>query len=295
MQPPATPSSPSRTARVPDSPYELSLNSKVQWMAEFTRATILAAPSSPCRHRHRLHVLHRGVGTHVEALEENSAGRRNNLDCCFHHCQVGTFARQPRSGRAHCGLYYLPYFSCIARTYQDKLNGLKVPVLLAAFIHLAFLASFVGICFALRQTPFLPFLNIVLPLLAFLEMRWIFGPGRLEFPQLATSQTTDPNPATVIQPAKTAPASTWVPVTPFFSAPDAVTPVVEATGPSSVGEPHSASAAYASLPANAEEYEEFLKHLYLNKRPHRRPGSSLHEEFQRWRAARAKEQARARA
>jgi hypothetical protein len=54
-------------------------------------------------------------------------------------------------------------------------------------------------------------------------------------------------------------------------------------------------AAEAATVANAEDYEEFLKLLYLNKRPHRRPGSSLKEEFERWRAARAKEQARARA
>ena len=54
-------------------------------------------------------------------------------------------------------------------------------------------------------------------------------------------------------------------------------------------------AAEAASTANAEDYEEFLKLLYLNQRPHRRPGSSLKEEFERWRAARAKEQGRGRA
>jgi hypothetical protein len=54
-------------------------------------------------------------------------------------------------------------------------------------------------------------------------------------------------------------------------------------------------AAEAATAANADDYEEFLKLLYLNKRPHRRPGSSLKEEFERWRVARAKEQAKARA
>jgi hypothetical protein len=51
----------------------------------------------------------------------------------------------------------------------------------------------------------------------------------------------------------------------------------------------------AASDANAAEYEEFLNLLQLNIRPHHRPGSSIKEEFERWRAARAKEEGRGRA
>ena len=53
-------------------------------------------------------------------------------------------------------------------------------------------------------------------------------------------------------------------------------------------EPEEEKAPIVVSDANADEYEEFLKLLYLNKRPYRRPGISLKEEFERWRADRPK-------
>jgi hypothetical protein len=129
-------------------------------------------------------------------------------------------------------------------------------------------------------------------LLAFLEMRWIFGPGKLEVPQLAPQQSFTPPSTPVIQPEGTAATPAWVPVTSFFTS---TTTVVESAGQSGVTTSHAPSLTSEALAANAGDYDEFLQLVQQNIRPYRRPGRSLHEEFARWCAARPKHGTRARA
>jgi hypothetical protein len=178
---------------------------------------------------------------------------------------------------------------------EEKLSGMKVHIGLAILIHLAFLSSFVALCFALQETPFLPFLKLVLPLLAFLEMRWIFGPGKLENPELAPQQSVT-SPATPIA-QREFPVTTaaWVPVTSFFASSASTATAVEPAGKSGVTPSLLPSLTSEALAANAGDYDEFLQLVQKNIRPYRRPGRSLDEEFQRWRAARPQHRTRARA
>lgn len=256
-------------------------------MAEFNRAKMLA---DPVIHREIAGIcIYSAVGEGMLELWKRfrRAGSVTSI-VAFIIARYGHMSDN-RVLAALIGVFitYHIFFAVLLFT-EEKLSGLKVQVALAVLIHFAFLTSFVALCFGLQETPLLPFLKLVLPLLAFLEMRWLFGPGKLEVPQLAPSKSPDPIPSPVIQTQTTAAAPAWVPVTSFFSHSDPATSAAASAGQPGLASSHAPAGTTEALKANAGDYDEFLRLLQQNIRPHRRPGRSLDQEFEHWRAARAK-------
>ncbi|MGO9337462.1 MAG: hypothetical protein ACLPY1_08145 [Terracidiphilus sp.] len=88
-------------------------------------------------------------------------------------------------------------------------------------------------------------------------------------------------------PAVATPAATYIPVTPEASAPAAFTPVAFTPAASAPA----ASSAYMS--SSGDDFEEFRLHLSQPKRPFRKPGITVKEEYELWLAHRAKVRAAA--
>ncbi len=188
-------------------------------------------------------------------------------------------------------------FLTVLVSTEDKSIGLKRAVGPAIAVHMIFVVLFVAICFALQDTPLLPFLDLVLPLLALFEMKSLFGPVNQHALDPASLEIIESAAIALSPPVQAEVISNWVPVTPFFTAPESANPDLEPVRESAPGAdtPEPAPGADSAPAADPGEYNEFLRLLQQNIRPHWQPGSSLEAEFERWRAARAKEAGRARA
>jgi hypothetical protein len=141
----------------------------------------------------------------------------------------------------------------------DKKAGLALPVPFAILTHLACLALLIGIAVARHQIPFFGLIRYFIPGLAPFEAEWLFNGEK----KIARDENAS-------------------------DASHAVTAVSNGSVPAAAAAPAALSLYQKST---GEEYEEFLKMMQAGKRPFRKPGLSVKDEFELWLGAR--ERARA--
>ena len=169
---------------------------------------------------------------------------------------------------------YLGFLAMIA----EKETGFSLPIGQTIVMHAACLAVVIGIAMGRNSIPFFGIIRLFIPGIAPFEVNWLFSGGKKK-----TAATTE-DLLNRILPA--APA-----------AEQAVAATAEPAGAlvTAVSEPAAAAqitfgSATSSLFSNStgEEYEEFLKLLHEGKRPFRKPGLAVRDEYEAWLAHRAK-------
>jgi hypothetical protein len=141
---------------------------------------------------------------------------------------------------------------------SDRKAGFSLPVGSTILTHSACLAVLVSLAMGRQHIPFFGMIRLFIPALAPFEANWLFGGEKKNAAQISVQQA-----------ATSAPAST------------AKTVPVKAT----------AQSLYAA--STGDDFEEFLQHMKAGKRPFRKPGITVRQEYEAWLAARAKAQARA--
>jgi hypothetical protein len=136
----------------------------------------------------------------------------------------------------------------------DKKAGLSLPVPFSIVTHLACLGLVIGIAVARHQIPFFGIIRYFIPGIAPFEAKWLFNGEK----------------AVPIHDSETAPVAA-----PTLEA----VPVAQTATPSH----------YDSC--SGEDYEEFLKLMQQGKRPFRKPGRTVRQEFEAWLASRPKARA----
>ena len=130
--------------------------------------------------------------------------------------------------------------------------------------------------------PFFGVVTLLIPGIAPFEVTWLFGGGRKK-------AVTTEDLLTRILPAA-------APVAAKPTTPSLVTPAEPGDTPathqkeSAAATPITFGSATSSLFATStgEQYEEFLKLLHEGKRPFRKPGQAIRDEYEMWLAHRAK-------
>jgi hypothetical protein len=173
---------------------------------------------------------------------------------------------------------------------SDKKAGLSMPIGQAILTHLACVGLLIGIAVLRRQIPLFGLIRLFLPGLAPFEARWLFSGEKAKIERLnddaaiqAATVHVEPDAVGMVAQAAAAPTPTkgFASVTGLFS--------------------HAASAGATSASASAslyatstgDDYNEFLTLMQQGKRPFRRPGISVREEYELWLAHRAKASAAA--
>jgi hypothetical protein len=134
----------------------------------------------------------------------------------------------------------------------DKKAGMSLPLGQTILTHLACLGLLIGLAVARHQIPFFGIIRYFIPGLAPFEASWLFNGEKKKVE--ASSEAT----------AFTQSASET-----------AAAPVAASLYSTSTG----------------DDYEEFRLHLSSGKRPFRKPGISIREEYELWLAHRAKTRA----
>jgi hypothetical protein len=137
----------------------------------------------------------------------------------------------------------------------DKKAGMSLPLGQTILTHLACVGLLIGLAVGRHTIPFFGLIRYFIPGLAPFEASWLFNGEKKKVE--ASSEVTA--------------------VTPSSSGAVAAAPVAASLYSTSTG----------------DDYEEFRLHLCSGKRPFRKPGISIREEYELWLAARAKSRAAA--
>jgi hypothetical protein len=162
---------------------------------------------------------------------------------------------------------------------QEKETGFALPIAHTVVSHLACLAVVVGIAFGRHYIPFFGIVRLFIPALAPFEVNWLFSGSKKKN---ALSSAIEFHPAASIA---SAPA-------PELAAPltfAAAAPVDAAAPAPSVA----AAAAPSFMSSTGDDYEDFLQHMKEGKRPFRKPGITVKQEYELFLAHRTKMQAAA--
>jgi hypothetical protein len=214
---------------------------------------------------------------------------------------------------------YLAYLVVSA----EKESGLSLSVGQTIVTHAACVAVIIGLAMGRHSIPFFGIIRLFIPGIAPFEVTWLFSGGKKKQDrvegQLAAAVAGVPiapaaSPETA--PVVTAPAMTETTVTVPVASPVAAPVVTEtivtvpATPTASVAAPpmagytttntysattHSGMKASNSTTSSESDstgdpYEDFILHMQSGKRPFRKPGISVKQEFELWLAHRAKTQ-----
>jgi hypothetical protein len=164
---------------------------------------------------------------------------------------------------------YLAFLVVIA----EKETRLSLPIGHTILTHLACLAAVIGLAVGRHYIPFFSIVRLFIPGLAPFEVGWLFS-----------GSAKKPAPGAELSSGVAVLASTLVAEAP---AAVAVAPGAAVAGASAA----LTTSLYDS--STGEEYEEFLKLMQAGKRPYRKPGLSVREEYEMWLAARSKQRAAA--
>lgn len=154
--------------------------------------------------------------------------------------------------------YHL-FLAYLAFTENQK-TGLSMPIGHTLVTHSAFLALLISLAVGRHYVPFFGLIRIFIPALAPFEATWLFSGGRPQKPKEEAS--------------------------PFFAPVPEPEPALATAG---------ASGATATISANAmgntsmEDYDAFLIYLRAARRPFRKPGITLQDEYKLWYADRLKQ------
>ncbi len=141
----------------------------------------------------------------------------------------------------------------------NKQLGLSLPLWQTLLTHAACVGLLVGLGLGRHTIPFFGIIRYFLPGLAPFEAEWLFSGGRLK-------ANENPDEAR-IQAAIEGKASPQ---------------------PSAASAQSASSAPSLYMNSSGDEYNEFLELMRQGKRPYRKPGLSVAQEYERWLAARAK-------
>jgi hypothetical protein len=139
----------------------------------------------------------------------------------------------------------------------DKKAGMSFPLGQTILTHLACLALLIGLAVSRHQIPFFGIIRFFIPGLAPFEAEWLFTGGRVKTERINDEEAFQAAAVRV------------------ESAPDGAVPVAPAQ-----------VSLYDS--STGEEYNEFLSLMQQGKRPFRKPGISVKDEYELWLADRAK-------
>lgn len=156
---------------------------------------------------------------------------------------------------------YLGFLVMIA----EKETGFSLPIGHTIASHLACLAVVIGIAFGRHYIPFFGLVRLFVPAMAPFEVNWLFSGGK----------------------KKAGASSSALEIAPIASAPVASEPAAQATPIAT------AALAPSFMTSTGDDYEDFLLHMKAGKRPFRKPGISVKEEFELFLAHRAKAKAAA--
>jgi hypothetical protein len=143
---------------------------------------------------------------------------------------------------------------------SDKKGGLSLPLWQAIVTHAACIAVVVGMAMARHAIPFFGLLRFFLPGIAPFEAAWLFSGEKAK-------SLVEKQDSFGIVPAE--PAATV------------------AVG----GVAASAVAPSSFMTSTGDDYEDFIHHMRAGKRPFRKPGVTVKQEFELWLAHRNKTQA----
>jgi hypothetical protein len=139
----------------------------------------------------------------------------------------------------------------------EREGGFSFPIGPTILTHTACLAVLISLALGRDHIPFFAIIRIFVPALAPFEANWLFGGERKKAAQTNTAKAAAP-----------------------ISAANAS--VVEITPARSLYEA-----------STGDDFEEFLQHMKTGKRPFRKPGMTVRQEYELWLAARAKARRRA--
>jgi hypothetical protein len=159
---------------------------------------------------------------------------------------------------------------------SNKKAALSLPIGQAILTHLAIIGVLIGIAVLRHQIPFFGLIRLFLPGLAPFEAGWLFSGEKAKIARLTNYEAIQAATAHV------APAADGA------VAPTQVSAQVPAPAPVPVPVPVSL---YES--STGEDFNEFLTLMQQGKRPFRKPGISVREEYELWLTHRAKTSAAA--
>jgi hypothetical protein len=164
----------------------------------------------------------------------------------------------------------------------EKETGLSMPIAQTVVTHAACLAIVVGIAMGQHTIPFFGVIRLLIPAIAPFEVTWLFRGGRKK-------AVTTEDLLTRILPA-TGPVSTGPAAERLAAAAEPgntpAAPVCEPAAATPITFGSATSSLFGS--STGEQYEEFLKLLHEGKRPFRKPGQAIRDEYEVWLAHRAK-------
>ena len=142
----------------------------------------------------------------------------------------------------------------------DKKAGLSMPIGQTILTHAACLAVIVGIAVLRRHIPFFGIIRYFIPGIAPFEAEWLFTGEKVKIERLTDDEAIQ-----------------------------AATVHIESSPDGAISAPAAPVSLFAS--STGEDYNEFLTLMQQGKRPFRKPGISIKEEYELWLAHRAKAKA----
>ena len=141
----------------------------------------------------------------------------------------------------------------------DKKAALSLPMGQTILTHMACVGILVGLAIGRHQIPFFGMIRLFIPGLAPFEAEWLFTGGKKKIERI--SETDD-------------------------EAIQAATMHAESGDVAAVTAAQAKPSLYDS--STGEDYNEFLELMQKGKRPFKKPGMSVREEYELWLAAKAK-------
>jgi hypothetical protein len=190
------------------------------------------------------------------------------------------FGDGPIAVMASVLISYHAYLAFLVITAEHE-TGFSMPIVQTAVTHLACLAIIVSIAVGRHYIPFFGLIRLCIPALAPFETTWLFT---------SSKKKLDIDPFAVdaaINPAVPVAAS------PVAGEAVAATPAAASFVTSGSVQLAPAAAAPSSLYMNStgDDFEDFRLHLCQPKRPFRKPGITIKEEYELWLAHRIKARA----
>jgi hypothetical protein len=164
----------------------------------------------------------------------------------------------------------------------EKETGLSLPMAQSVVTHAACLAVVVGIAMGWHTIPFFWLVRLLIPAIAPFEVTWLFGGGKKK---AVTTEDLLTRILPVTGPVPTRPAAAK-PAAPAEPGGTAAAPASEADAATPIAFGSATSSLFGS--STGEQYEEFLQLLHEGKRPFRKPGQAIRDEYEVWLAHRAK-------
>jgi hypothetical protein len=206
----------------------------------------------------------------------------------------------------------------------EKETGLSLPVGQTIVTHAACLAVVVGLAIGRHSIPFFGIIRLFIPAIAPFEVTWLFSGSKKNqkrvAAQIAAVLLPVPGAPLLIETVAAAPIAAAgpaiVPAEPVCAATVTIDTVPAAAAPIALVAPtpvpaepvrtavtvdnvpvatysfvtpaRTAPPSRTPAPEVEDDYEEFIKHMQSGKRPFRKPGMTVKQEFELWLAHRTK-------